>query len=84
MKKQTTRLLFFVLFSVLLGSSVIASRPQTCRESCSQRQSATLQRCERLSGDAKTNCQNTANEQYNKCAQACDNSGKDGGGGKNP
>jgi len=83
MKKQSARLLLFVLFSMLLGSSVMASRTQSCRDSCSQRQTASLQRCERLSGDAKTNCQNTVNEQYNKCVEACDN-GKGGGSSKNP
>jgi hypothetical protein len=93
MKKQSARLLLFTLLLVMLyGGSILASRPtnaalnspQDCKEGCAQRRDAMMKRCEGLSSDRKTSCQNTVNDQYNKCVQNCDSYGKGGDGSKTP
>lgn len=95
MKKQSLRLLLFTLLMLFLfGSNILASRPshlaQDCKQGCTQSRDGALMRCNGLSGDDKTKCQDAANERYNKCVENCNtdrgNSGNrgSGDGGKKP
>jgi hypothetical protein len=90
MKKYMSRLLLLVMLAVFLyGGSSFTSQTahsaftplQDCKEGCAQKRDLTLKRCERLSGDGKTNCQKSANDQYTSCIQGCD-SGMGGNTGK--
>ncbi len=85
MKKYSSRLLFFVVLAVFLygGSSITSSTAnsaftpiQDCMSGCATKRDVSLKRCDSLSGDSKTRCQNTANEQYNRCTQNCSSTGK--------
>jgi hypothetical protein len=85
MNRTSRRLLPFLLFAAFLfaGNSLasratnVASSPiQDCATGCAQKRDATLQRCNRMSGDRKTTCTNSANTEYDTCVQNCANGGK--------
>ena len=96
MKRSVRRLLpFLLLLASLFSTSILASKStnvtaspgQDCPTTCAQKRDTTLESCNTLEGERKTRCQNSANAQYDKCIEACNNgnSGRgSGGSGKNP
>ena len=93
MNRTSRRLFSFLLFvAFLFTSNALASRTtnvtesprQDCQTSCAQKRDAALARCNRFSGDRKTNCQNAANTEYDTCVQNCANGGKSIGGEGKP
>ena len=73
-----------LLFAFLFASTILASKStpviacpgQDCPTACGQKRDTTLTRCARFAGDRKTNCEATANSDYDKCVQGCGSGGQ--------
>jgi hypothetical protein len=72
----------FVLFFVLFVCGIAIARSRTdrnnhtaptvgCTDDCREKLDKTLERCNQLPDARRPKCQESANEQYNKCVEKC-------------